>query len=188
LKAYLNVLQDFAPLGNTFEAMFSNNIYKQGSDIVNRPLTTAPSTEISIQEREFGEELALKLTGKTQNAMNFGSYNYLGLSQTIGTCADATCAEIEKRGLCTCASDYESEVFPLQRQLENQVTRFLGTESALCFPNGFGINTAVLPRLANRNTLIMSDKLNHSSLLVGMQASGGTVVIFDHNGKYEKGG
>lgn len=115
--------------------------------------------------------------------MNFGSYNYLGLSQTVGNCADAACSEIDYRGLTTCASDYESEVFPLQRRLENQVARFLGTESALCFPNGFGINTAVLPRLADKNTLIMSDKLNHSSLLVGMHASGGTVVIFEHNGK-----
>lgn len=58
----------------------------------------------------------------------------------------------------------------------------MGTEDALCFPNGFGINTVVLPRLADKYTLIMSDELNHSSLVVGMRASNGIVVVFKHNG------
>jgi serine palmitoyltransferase len=73
----------------------------------------------------------------------------LGFSQTVGPCADAVCTEIDRRGLHNCSSDYESEFFQPQRELEKRVRRFLGSEEALCFPNGFGINTAILPKLAD---------------------------------------
>ncbi|KAI6189985.1 Aminotransferase domain containing protein [Aphelenchoides bicaudatus] len=176
--------KDFPPLGNHFESMYSNEIYRMGADVLSRPLCGVPDTNIVIQNRDFSKEWVLEpIEGKTK-AMNFGSYNYLGFSQIVGPCADAVCKEIDRRGLHNCSTDYESEYFQPQRELEKKVSRFLGTEEALCFPNGFGINTVVLPNLADKNTLVMSDQLNHSSLLVGMRASGAKIVIFNHNGTF----
>lgn len=68
--------KDFAPLGNHFEAMFSNNIYRKASDVLSRPLCCVPSTDIVIRERDFDGEWDLKLTGNRQKAINMGQVNY----------------------------------------------------------------------------------------------------------------
>lgn len=57
------------------------------SDVLNRPICCVPKTEITIQERDRDENGRLKYTGNKQQAINMGSYNYLGFSQTNGSCS-----------------------------------------------------------------------------------------------------
>lgn len=49
--------QDFAPLGNHFDALFANNIYRMISDVLNRPIVGVPGAVVTIKERiseDFG--------------------------------------------------------------------------------------------------------------------------------------
>jgi serine palmitoyltransferase len=57
----------------------------------------------------------------------------------------------------------------------------LGKEDAVVFNMGFGTNATGIPALAGKGTLIVSDALNHSSIVAGARASGATVRVFKHN-------
>ncbi|KAH7684492.1 CRE-SPTL-2 protein, partial [Aphelenchoides avenae] len=120
-------------------------------------------------------------TGVEREAINMGSYNYLGFSHNRGPCADAAAAEIDASGVFGCATHAEFGTFAVQDQLEKRIADFLGVDDAICFPMGFGTNVMSLPTLADQDTLVLSDELNHSSLVLGLRVSGATIVVFKHN-------
>jgi 8-amino-7-oxononanoate synthase len=65
--------------------------------------------------------------------------------------------------------------------VEARLSTLKGTEAALVFNSGFQANTTVLPALADRETLILSDRLNHNSLIQGARLARCRVEIFRHN-------
>ena len=67
-------------------------------------------------------------------------------------------------------------------ELEELVARFIGKEAAMVFGMGFATNSTNLPTLVDEKCLIVSDELNHSSLILGAKLSGAKVQIFRHNG------
>lgn len=67
-------------------------------------------------------------------------------------------------------------------ELERLVARFIGKEAAMVFGMGFATNSTNLPTLVNRKCLIVSDELNHSSLVLGARLSGAQIKVFKHNG------
>lgn len=56
---------------------------------------------------------------------------------------------------------------PLHAELEELVARFLGKEDAITFGMGFATNAASIPALAGPGTLVLSDALNHTSIVAG---------------------
>ena len=70
----------------------------------------------------------------------------------------------------------------VHRQLEKCVARYLGVEDAVCFPMGFSTNTMNIPSLVDKNSLILSDSLNHASIVLGCRMSGAAIKTFKHNG------
>ena len=65
--------------------------------------------------------------------------------------------------------------------VEKKLAFLKGTESALIMNSGFQTNSSLLPALADRQTLILSDKLNHNSIIQGAILSRCKVVPFQHN-------
>ncbi|KAI6199717.1 Aminotransferase domain containing protein [Aphelenchoides besseyi] len=174
--------KDFAPLHDHFDSLFTNNIYRMASDVLNRPIIGVPGAEVVIKER-YSEDhgWTYKYTGKERKVINMGSYNYLGMSDKQGPCAEAAALAIEEKGLGSCAMGQEAGMCPMQRKLEELIAEFLGVEEAICFPMGFGTNTMVLPAIANSDTLALSDELNHSSIVLGLRIARATVKVFPHN-------
>ena len=70
---------------------------------------------------------------------------------------------------------------PIHKRLEQELSKWLGLERVLLFPSGFQANLAAVCALANRKTLVITDKLIHHSLLVGIKASGAKIKRFAHN-------
>jgi serine palmitoyltransferase len=60
-------------------------------------------------------------------------------------------------------------------ELEDLVAEYLGVEDAMVFGMGFATNSLNLPALACKNSLIVSDQYNHSSLILGSRLSGATI-------------
>ncbi|KAI1720851.1 aminotransferase class I and II domain-containing protein [Ditylenchus destructor] len=120
-------------------------------------------------------------TGGEREVINMGSYNYLGFSHKEGPCTQAAADQIGKNGLSGCSTRHDLGLFRIQQTLEERIADFLGVEAAICFPMGFGTNSTSLPTLANQNTLVLSDELNHSSLVLGLRISRATIRIFKHN-------
>lgn len=59
--------------------------------------------------------------------------------------------------------------------------RFVGKEAAMIFGMGFGTNSTMIPALVGKGSLIISDELNHASLVAGCRLSGASIVTFKHN-------
>ena len=64
--------------------------------------------------------------------------------------------------------------------IENRFADFKGTERSLYFASGYVANIAVLSTLIEKDDLVLSDRLNHASIIDGLRLSGGERKIFDH--------
>uniref|UniRef100_A0A0K0FDT8 Serine palmitoyltransferase 3 (projected from Caenorhabditis elegans ortholog sptl-3) n=1 Tax=Strongyloides venezuelensis TaxID=75913 RepID=A0A0K0FDT8_STRVS len=174
--------KDFPSLDNKFETLFINSIYRMATDVVNRPISSVPSTKLTVKERvtnDYG--WSYQFTGTYKEILNFGSYNYLGFSQNKGPCAIAAINEIDKNGLSVCSTKHEIGNTLLQREVEEQIANFIGVEDAIIFPMGFGTNAMNISSLVNDDCIVFSDQLNHSSIITGCRMSKATIKVFKHN-------
>ncbi len=62
-------------------------------------------------------------------------------------------------------------------ELERLVADFVGKEAALTFGMGFATNSVILPALVGKGCLLISDSLNHASIVTGARGSGAKVKV-----------
>jgi 8-amino-7-oxononanoate synthase len=115
-----------------------------------------------------------------QEYINFASYNYLGLSGHPQVNA-AAIAAIECYGTSVSASRPVSGDRPVHRELEAEIARVYGSESALVFVSGHATNVSTIGYLFGTRDLILHDELIHNSVLQGIQLSGAKRFSFPHN-------
>jgi len=65
--------------------------------------------------------------------------------------------------------------------LETETAKFLGTEDCIIFGMGFATNSTNIPNLVTDRSLIISDELNHTSIILGCRLAGATIRVFKHN-------
>lgn len=71
--------------------------------------------------------------------------------------------------------------FSIYEELETELARLFGTETALIFNSGYHANTGILPVVSNAQTLILADKLVHASLIDGIRLSAAKCIRYRHN-------
>jgi 8-amino-7-oxononanoate synthase len=64
--------------------------------------------------------------------------------------------------------------------IEERLAEFCGADAALLFSSGFAANLGLLPALVTRDDLVLSDELNHASLIDGIRASGARKIAYRH--------
>lgn len=180
--AHLFIQDGLCPLTSGFDTFYHRNLYSRIRDVFNRPVTNVPGRTITILERD---QQSLQLTGTTREVLNLSSYNYLGFAQNEGPCADAVEAAIRKYGVSVASSRMEVGSLDLHYEAENLVSRFMGKEAAILVSMGFATNSTAIPSLAGKGTLIISDELNHSSLVYGARVSGAGIKVFKHNDMHD---
>ncbi|KAJ1568794.1 serine palmitoyltransferase component [Cladochytrium tenue] len=176
--AHLRVNNGIAPLNNGFDTFYHRNLYFRIRDVFNRPITNVPGGTVTLLERD---QHTLELKGTTKEALNLSSYNYLGFAQNEGPCADAVEVAIKKYGVCTASSSGEVGSLDLHYEAERLAAKFVGKEAALIISMGFATNSTTIPALVGKGSLIISDELNHSSLIFGARVSGAAIKVFKHN-------
>ena len=176
-------MRDFVPLYANFESFYTRNIYNRIQDVFNRPICSVPGALIDIVERKFSHSgWCYKFTGKVhKDVVNLGSYNYLGFAEKSGPCAEAAIESIEKYGVAICSSRHEVGNLEIHEKLEKTMAEYLDVESCITFGMGFATNAMNIPCLVDKGCLILSDELNHASLVLGCRLSGATIRIFKHN-------
>jgi 8-amino-7-oxononanoate synthase len=108
------------------------------------------------------------------------SNNYLGLADHPALAA-ASIRAIEQYGTSSGASRLVSGTMELHEELERAVASFKGSETALVFNSGHAANTGIIPALVGRGDLVFSDRLNHASIVDGIQLSGARMLRYPHN-------
>ncbi len=112
--------------------------------------------------------------------IDLASNDYLGLSRHPALIRAAEMA-MTIDGVGAGASMFITGSRPIHKELEDALADWIGQESVLLFPSGFQANLAAVIALADRNTIVIADKLIHHSLLVGVKASGAKLKRFAHN-------
>lgn len=112
--------------------------------------------------------------------VNVCSNDYLGL-KSHPVVKESARAALERFGAGSGASRLVSGTLLLHEQLEQGMAAFADRPSALLFNSGFQMNTSVLPALANRDSILYFDKLNHNSLYQGALLSRATLRRYRHN-------
>ncbi|MDE0012316.1 MAG: 8-amino-7-oxononanoate synthase [Candidatus Poribacteria bacterium] len=108
-----------------------------------------------------------------------GSNNYLGLSTHPGVIAAAVEAT-QTFGTGASGSRLISGNSELYTTLETNLAKTKGTEAALVFSSGYAANTSIIPVLAGEDDLILSDALNHASIIDGCRLSRASKKIYQH--------
>ncbi|KAL3932828.1 MAG: hypothetical protein SGBAC_010669 [Bacillariaceae sp.] len=203
-------LQVFAPLLKSWENFYTRRLYHRIQDCFNRPIASNPGASIQVLERVSDDGTkTLELLGTLEdldtdkqreeyaksphfvkisedrvarNCLNLGSYNYLGFADDWSvTCKDEVVGSMDDLPISNSSPRNEYGTTHLHRDVEERVARFLGKEDALCLNMGFNTNCTTIPALVQRGDLIISDELNHTSIVNGARASGAAIRIFHHN-------
>ncbi|XP_076874265.1 serine palmitoyltransferase 2b isoform X2 [Brachyhypopomus gauderio] len=175
--------KDFVPLYQDFENFYTRNLYMRIRDNWNRPICSVPGAKMDVVERVTHDyNWTFEHTGMVlKNVINMGSYNYLGFAENSGPCADASAEATMKYGVGVSGCRHEIGNLDKHEELEKLVARFLGVESSMAFGMGFATNSMNIPALAGKGCLILSDELNHASLVLGARLSGSAIRVFKHN-------
>ena len=116
------------------------------------------------------ENWGSKVKMRGREVIMCGSNNYLGLAQDPRV-QEAAQKAIEKYGTTCSGSRLINGTFALHEELEHQLARFVGRETALCFTTGYLANLGSISALLGRRDHILSDRYNHASIVDGIMLS-----------------
>lgn len=106
--------------------------------------------------------------------------NYLGLS-THPKLMKAAIEAIEKYGVGSGAVRPISGTMDVHMELERRLAKFKEAEASLTYPTGFMANSGLIPQLVGEQDLIISDELNHGSIIDGVRLSRAERAVYKHN-------
>ncbi len=131
-----------------------------------------------LPEIDNGKQKYLQMGGK--RLLNLASNDYLGLSSSPRLAAAARDA-ISIYGTSSGASRLVTGNNRLYTELEQELATFKDQQAALVFNSGYTTNLCLLTALADRHTLVFSDRLNHASIIDGISLSGAKHIRYRHN-------
>ena len=111
--------------------------------------------------------------------VSFGSNDYLGLSRHPAVVAAAHDA-LDRWGTGAGSARLVAGARPLHRRLEEELAAWKGAEAAVLFPTGYAANLGVLGVLGGPGVTVVSDELNHASIVDGCRLSRSRVVVTPH--------
>jgi glycine C-acetyltransferase len=132
---------------------------------------------INIRTIQSPQDAWTVVDGK--RVLNFCSNNYLGFANHPELRRAATAA-IEEYGVGPAAVRTIAGTMALHLELEERLARFKRVEAAIALQSGFNANQAVIPLLMGKGDLIISDELNHASIIDGVRLSKADRAIYRH--------
>jgi len=113
------------------------------------------------------------------DVINLGSNNYLGLT-THKALRRAAIDAIRTHGVGAGAVRTIAGTMDLHMALEERIAKFKGTEASVVFQSGFTANAGTVAAILGKDDLILSDELNHASIIDGCRLSRAAIKVFKH--------
>jgi glycine C-acetyltransferase len=114
-----------------------------------------------------------------QHVINLASNNYLGLT-THPKLREAAIAATKKYGVGAGAVRTVSGTMTIHMELEEKIARFKHTEACVVFQSGFTANAGTVSAILGKDDFIISDELNHASIIDGARLSKAKIKVFRH--------
>lgn len=125
-----------------------------------------------------GEQLArARFDGR--EVINLSSNNYLGLT-THPRLREAALRAVRELGVGSGSVRTIAGTMDLHMELERRIAAFKKTEASVVFQSGFAANAGTVSALLGKGDLILSDELNHASIIDGARLSRADIRVFPH--------
>jgi glycine C-acetyltransferase len=121
-------------------------------------------------EREIDSAQQSHINSANRDLLNFCANNYLGLAND-GRVIDSAKQILDERGFGVASVRFICGTQDIHKDLEVEVSKFLGTEDTILFSSCFDANGGVFEALFNDQDAIISDELNHASIIDGIRLS-----------------
>mmetsp|Transcript_13436 Transcript_13436/g.19225 ORF Transcript_13436/g.19225 Transcript_13436/m.19225 type:complete len:648 (+) Transcript_13436:244-2187(+) len=199
-----------ATLLKSWENFYTKRLYHRIQDCFNRPLASNPGAKVKVLERiSHDGNKTMDVLGPIDNiastfqknvylegehygtaskervvrkCLNVGSYNYLGFADDWKvTCREGVMSSLEDLPISTASARMEMGTTKLHAEVEKLVAEYVGKEDSMVLNMGFNTNATTIPALVGAGDLIISDELNHTSIVNGARNSGAAIRCFHHN-------
>jgi glycine C-acetyltransferase len=129
--------------------------------------------------RVLQDEQAAVCTFDGKRVINLASNNYLGLA-THPKLREAALEATRKYGVGSGAVRTIAGTMTLHMQLEEKIARFKNVEACVVFQSGFVANAGTVSAVLGKDDTIISDELNHASIIDGCRLSRAKILVFRH--------
>ncbi len=137
----------------------------------------AKGTHFSLRVLEDAQSPESTIDGK--RVINLASNNYLGLT-THPKLREAALEAIRKYGVGSGAVRTVSGTMKIHMELEEKIARFKNVEACVVFQSGFTANAGTVSAILGKDDFIISDELNHASIIDGARLSRAKIKVFRH--------
>jgi len=168
--------------------MYIKRLQIKGGVNVSKVLDTFLNEQISdLKSRGLYNEIetvegangpVITISGK--KLINLSSNNYLGLA-TDERLKKVAKEAVDVYGVGAGAVRTINGTLDLHNKLEETLAKFKGTEAVISFQSGFNCNMAAISAVMNRDDAILSDALNHASIIDGCRLSRAKIIPFEHS-------
>jgi len=132
-----------------------------------------------FQLRILEDEQAPVCTFDGKKVINLASNNYLGLT-THPKLREAALAATRKYGVGSGAVRTIAGTMKIHMELEEKIARFKNVEACVVFQSGFAANAGTVSAILGKEDFIISDALNHASIIDGARLSRAKILVFRH--------
>jgi glycine C-acetyltransferase len=119
------------------------------------------------------------ITVEGKELINLASNNYLGFA-TRPELIEADIEATKKYGVGAGAVRTINGTLSIHQALEEKIAEFKGTEAAIAFQSGFNCNMGAISAVMKKGDAILSDELNHASIIDGCRLSGAKIIRIKH--------
>src|SRR6059058_471325 len=129
--------------------------------------------------RVLDDEQAPVCTFDGKRVINLASNNYLGLT-THPKLREAALDATRKYGVGSGAVRTIAGTMKIHMELEEKIARFKNSEACVVFQSGFAANAGTVSAVLGKEDFIISDQLNHASIIDGARLSRAKILVFEH--------
>src|ERR1700752_4630663 len=129
--------------------------------------------------RVLEDEQAAVCTFDGKKVINLASNNYLGLT-THPKLRDAALEATRQYGVGSGAVRTIAGTMKIHMDLEEKIARFKNVEACVVFQSGFATNAGTVSAVLGKEDFIISDQLNHASIIDGARLSRAKILVFNH--------
>jgi glycine C-acetyltransferase len=129
--------------------------------------------------RVLEDEQAAECTFDGKKVINLASNNYLGLT-THPKLREAALDATRKYGVGSGAVRTIAGTMKIHMELEEKIARFKNVEACVVFQSGFAANAGTVSAVLGKEDFIISDQLNHASIIDGARLSRAKILVFNH--------
>jgi len=122
------------------------------------------------REIRFGHVNGAIINIKNKKLVNFCSNDYLGIR-----ISNTASRQMQSSSRLICGNDISFQI------LEKKLAEHKSQEGSLIFPTGYMTNIGVISTIIEKNDLILSDELNHASIIEACKLTGAKISIYKHN-------